>query len=119
MFWQAFPTCSARMEEVDEHTRLLVDDSPARHGSLGARFSSSLGRCYLVIIFVLTFLLNYVFASLYTNHSSPMATLEGFYMFVNHLSCFVSYSSDSSIKDQKQILNKQITPFKIQSEDGT
>jgi len=74
------------MEEVDEHTRLLVDDSPARHGSLGARFSSALGRCYLVIIFVLTFLLNYVFASLYTNHSSPMATLEGFYMFLYSVS---------------------------------
>ena len=70
------------MEEYDEQTRLLHSHSPTQGANLGARFSSALGRCYLVIIFVLTFLLNYVFASLYTNHTSPMATVEGFYMFL-------------------------------------
>eukprot|EP00091_Calanus_sinicus_P004102 TRINITY_DN14305_c0_g1_i1.p1 TRINITY_DN14305_c0_g1~~TRINITY_DN14305_c0_g1_i1.p1 ORF type:complete len:439 (-),score=122.07 TRINITY_DN14305_c0_g1_i1:3-1262(-) len=70
------------MEEADEHTRLIASHSPVEDGNLMGRFSSALGRCYLVVLFVLTFLLNYVFASLYTNHSSPMATVEGYYTFL-------------------------------------
>ena len=70
------------MGEPDEHTRLIASHSPVQDGNLMGRFSSALGRCYLVVLFVLTFLLNYVFASLYTNHSSPMATVEGYYTFL-------------------------------------